>query len=275
MKILEPFRFKITDEFIKYRDDQYIQGYLPSIGQADYLFFEWYHIQQGNVEPPDNLCHDFKIDDMLIDVKAVKNYFNIDDKQKYIDFYNAGDLTHFLFYQMITPRSDYLRAGDVVDIIPIGIVPVKDILKNVIPSQYKDADYIFVSTIKNMIQTQKNETREKGMKSYEVLEECVKIQKKKAEDYQNPSSSVKQADYYINGVSTIYDIMHGKMLRIKSIQETVQNDPNFVPNHEALKDSVIDLINYASFYAAWLDGEIPGQADDVDMFNRKVTNESK
>lgn len=101
-----------------------------------------------------------------------------------------------------------------------------------------------------------------------VLRECIDVQNKKAQDYQNPASSVKQADYYLNGVQTIYDTMHGKMLRIRSIQETILNDPEFTPNHESLRDSVIDLINYASFYAAYLDGGIPGQNPNHDIFNR-------
>jgi len=107
-------------------------------------------------------------------------------------------------------------------------------------------------------------------KSAEILKECMEVQVKKAQDYQNAASTVTQADYYVNGCQSIYDIMHGKMLRIKSIQETIQNDPNFVPNHESLRDSCIDLINYASFYAAYLQGGIPGQNTDNDMFNRKT-----
>lgn len=106
--------------------------------------------------------------------------------------------------------------------------------------------------------------------SVRVLQQCIDVQNKKAQDYQNPASTVKQADYYLNGVQTIYDVMHGKMLRIRSIQETILNDPKFTPNHESLRDSVIDLINYASFYAAYLDGEIPGQNYHTDIFNRYI-----
>jgi len=109
--------------------------------------------------------------------------------------------------------------------------------------------------------------------SLKVLKECAEIQTKKSEDYQNPASTVMQADYYVNGVQTIFDTMHGKMLRIKSIQETILNDPKFLPNHESLRDSVIDLINYSTFYAAYLDGGIPGQDGSRDMFNRPVPSE--
>ena len=109
--------------------------------------------------------------------------------------------------------------------------------------------------------------------SIKILSECAELQDKKGRDYQNAASTVKQADYYNNGVMTIYDTMHGKMLRIKSIQETMLHDPNFVPNNEALRDSIVDLINYASFYGAYLEGGIPGQDPNRDIFNRpKKTN---
>lgn len=106
--------------------------------------------------------------------------------------------------------------------------------------------------------------------SLAILKECAEIQQKKSQDYQNAASTVTQAEYYVNGVQTIFDTMHGKMLRIKSIQETILNDPDFKPNHESLRDSVIDLINYATFYAAYLDGGIPGQDPNRDMFNRPI-----
>ena len=55
--------------------------------------------------------------------------------------------------------------------------------------------------------------------SVDVLQECVDLQLKKSRDYQNPNSTVQQADYYPNGITTIHDIMHAKMLRMKSVME--------------------------------------------------------
>jgi len=49
----------------------------------------------------------------------------------------------------------------------------------------------------------------------------------------------------------------------------MQNNPDYKPNHEALVDSIKDLINYASFYGAYLDNKIPGQSINTDAFNRK------
>lgn len=106
--------------------------------------------------------------------------------------------------------------------------------------------------------------------SVRVLRECIQLQLDKAKDYQNPNSNVVQADHYRRGIDTIFDTMNGKMLRIQSLLETVQNDPNAVPKHESIEDSFKDLINYASFGVSWLRKKMEGQDPDRDMFNRKI-----
>jgi len=105
--------------------------------------------------------------------------------------------------------------------------------------------------------------------SAKVLQECMDLQLRKSRDYQNPNSTVKQADYYPNGVITIHDIMHAKMLRMKSVMEAMQSD-GYDPNFESLEDSAKDLINYASFFVAYCRGEIPGQLVDHNIFNREI-----
>jgi hypothetical protein len=110
--------------------------------------------------------------------------------------------------------------------------------------------------------------------SIEVLRECIELQLKKSRDYQNPTSTVKQADYYPNGCLTIHDIMHTKMLRLKSVMEALQNDTAYKPNFESLEDSAKDLINYASFFVSYLRGKIDGQSQTHDLFN-KANNETK
>jgi hypothetical protein len=52
--------------------------------------------------------------------------------------------------------------------------------------------------------------------------------------------------------------------------EAMQNDPNYNPNFESLEDSAKDLINYASFFVAYLRGKVEGQRDDRDFLNRKI-----
>jgi len=108
--------------------------------------------------------------------------------------------------------------------------------------------------------------------SVKVLRECIELQLAKSKDYQNDSSSVVQADYYPRGVDSLYDMLNTKLLRIRSILDTARANPGTLPKFESLKDTTKDLINYASFFAAWLDQGVEGQEKlgHVDMFNRKM-----
>lgn len=109
--------------------------------------------------------------------------------------------------------------------------------------------------------------------SVQVLRECIDLQNKKANDYQNPNSTIKQSDYYPSGCLTILEIIHAKVLRMRSVMEAMQNDPNYKPNFESLEDSAKDLINYASFYVAYSRGKVDGQEPDRDFLNRKKVGE--
>lgn len=109
-----------------------------------------------------------------------------------------------------------------------------------------------------------NEKRE----SVKILEECIDLQSKKSADYQADVSEIKQAEYYPHGVTTIYDIMHAKMLRIKSVLAKMEagHDANF----ESVEDSCKDLINYSSFMVSYLRGKMDGQVGNRDAFNRPM-----
>lgn len=107
--------------------------------------------------------------------------------------------------------------------------------------------------------------------SVNVLKECIELQLKKSRDYQNPNSSIKQADYYPSGILTIHEIMHAKMLRMRSVMEAMLNDTNYSQNFESLEDSAKDLINYASFFVAYSRGKINGQDENKNAFNRNVS----
>lgn len=113
--------------------------------------------------------------------------------------------------------------------------------------------------------------------SIRVLRECIDLQIAKANDYQNDASTVVQADYYPRGVDSIYDMLNTKMLRIKSLLDTARADSKATPKFESLRDTIKDLINYASFFSAWLEGGIEGQEKygNVDMFNRKLDKTDK
>lgn len=105
--------------------------------------------------------------------------------------------------------------------------------------------------------------------SIKVLRECIELQDAKSKDYQSKASSVKQADYYRLGVDSIYDMMHTKMLRLMSLMETAKADPKTTPKFESLEDTAKDLINYTSFFAAYIRGGVDGQDPNRDMFNRE------
>jgi hypothetical protein len=107
-----------------------------------------------------------------------------------------------------------------------------------------------------------------------VLEACAALQRSKGRDYQSAASTVRQADYYPHGCQSIYDTMHTKMLRIKSVMDAMEGKPDHCVNYESVRDSALDLINYASFFVSYMDGGIDGQSPDRDWLNRPLpTNE--
>ena len=107
--------------------------------------------------------------------------------------------------------------------------------------------------------------------SVKVLQECIDLQLKKSQDYQNPNSNVVQAMHYRRGIDTIHDTLQGKLYRAQSLLESGRADQ---ANFESLEDTYKDLINYASFAVSWLRGKIEGQDPDRDIFNRKKVTPS-
>lgn len=104
--------------------------------------------------------------------------------------------------------------------------------------------------------------------SLEVLKRAAEVQTKKSDDYQNPQSRIKQAMYYPRGCATILDTMAAKVLRMQSVMEAMELDQKYQPNFESLEDSCVDLINYASFFASYMQGKMEGQDPDYDFLNR-------
>ena len=103
--------------------------------------------------------------------------------------------------------------------------------------------------------------------SANILLEAAELQERKSQDYQNPSSRVRQADHYPRGVYTILDTVNGKLLRMYSVLETMEAGGKI--NFESVEDSAIDAINYLSFIVAYLRGDVDGQQPDKDIFNRR------
>ena len=46
-----------------------------------------------------------------------------------------------------------------------------------------------------------------------VLNECIDLQRKKSQDYQNPNSTVKRADHFVFGLESIHTMIHIKTTR--------------------------------------------------------------
>lgn len=107
--------------------------------------------------------------------------------------------------------------------------------------------------------------------SIKIINEAIALQLKKSDDYQNKKSWIKQADYYPRGVLTILDIVYAKVLRMYSVIEAMEKDPDYKQNFESIEDSCKDLINYASFIGAYMRNGIDGQKIDRDFLNRKIT----
>ena len=101
-----------------------------------------------------------------------------------------------------------------------------------------------------------------------ILQHAIDVQRKKGQDYNGNKTSVEQADYYPRGVWSIMDIIHAKYLRMVSVLETMEQGGK--ANFESIEDSAIDMINYASFLAAYMQGKVPGQKPDHDVFNKPV-----
>lgn len=102
--------------------------------------------------------------------------------------------------------------------------------------------------------------------SANILLEAAELQEKKGQDYQNPLSRIKQADHYPRGVNTILDTVHGKIIRMYSVLETMEQGGKV--NFESVEDSAIDAINYLSFIVSYLRGTMEGQDSERDIFNR-------
>lgn len=100
----------------------------------------------------------------------------------------------------------------------------------------------------------------------QVLYDCIELQKRKGEDYQNQVSTVTQADYFRRGIDTLVDMLNIKLLRTISVVDQAREGKT--PNHESLEDSLKDLINYASFAVAYSQGKLPGQNPNNDLFNQ-------
>ena len=83
-----------------------------------------------------------------------------------------------------------------------------------------------------------------------VLLECARLLVKKSQDYGSSLTDYSKGQYMPFGHYSYIHMMHTKMSRIRAI--AIDRDRGQNVNFESLRDSVLDLINYAAFYGAWL-----------------------
>lgn len=108
--------------------------------------------------------------------------------------------------------------------------------------------------------------------SANILLEAAELQEKKGQDYNGAQTSIEQNDYYPRGVWSILDVVNAKYLRMVSVLEQMEQGGK--ANFESVEDSAIDLINYASFVAAYMRGDVPGQSAGKDIFNKNITKQT-
>tara|TARA_X000001382_G_scaffold72512_1_gene50559 strand:+ start:852 stop:1229 length:378 start_codon:yes stop_codon:yes gene_type:complete len=104
------------------------------------------------------------------------------------------------------------------------------------------------------------------IKAQDVLLQAAKLKDLKEADYQD--SSITESDYFPFGHESYIQMIWTKMMRIRSVAETKNSKPNF----ESLSDSLVDIINYAAMYSAWLqntgqDQSTPQPGKSPTMYN--------
>lgn len=79
----------------------------------------------------------------------------------------------------------------------------------------------------------------------ELINPAIVLVLKKHEDY---NKGMKLEDYFPFGDASYVQMLHVKQCRLLSLVST-----DTAENFESRKDTVLDLINYAVFYLAYLD----------------------
>ena len=86
-----------------------------------------------------------------------------------------------------------------------------------------------------------------------VFIEVAKLRESKARDYRN-SNQATLASYFPFGLKSHAQMIWTKALRLMNLVST-----NRTPNHEGIRDTLKDLINYSCFAIEDLDGTLEGR----------------
>lgn len=82
----------------------------------------------------------------------------------------------------------------------------------------------------------------------QVLIEVSRLRAQKGGDY---NEGVKLTDYFPFGHFSYMQMLHVKNSRLRSLVAVLQKGKQ--PSYEGLRDTLLDLINYSSFYVEWID----------------------
>ena len=86
----------------------------------------------------------------------------------------------------------------------------------------------------------------------QILKDAADLKEKKSKDYQGGKWT--EEDYFPFGHESYIHMLWTKMLRLRSVVERDDNEVNF----ESAEDTLVDMINYAAMYAAWMENEKNG-----------------
>lgn len=85
-----------------------------------------------------------------------------------------------------------------------------------------------------------------SMKKYlEAIQKAVAIKRRKNKDYN--SGGVNKFDYNLHGSQTCLDDIYKKVLRLRSLV-----DSGKAPENESIEDNLLDIVNYAADFYAYL-----------------------
>ena len=144
--------FIVDEEFILHRNT--MKAKFRAHGREDYkrlmhadcLAVEYLLLQKDLVEKPDNIYHDFTIDDAKVDCKIIHNrYFNVPEEKTiyYLENIKRGHLTHFAFYKYYKNPDAPLKVGDEVHFVLKEVTSADTVMKKLQVSQYGNGGYYY------------------------------------------------------------------------------------------------------------------------------------
>lgn len=95
-----------------------------------------------------------------------------------------------------------------------------------------------------------------------VFLEAARLLQKKSQDYN--SSGVQREDYFPFGALSYAHEINKKALRLRSLTGS-----GSAPNHESIRDSAVDLMNYSMFFVEFIDAggdaTLPGTTEELGL----------